>query len=153
MEASRSLSSPDEGPPKTSSFAKDGDPNYKVKTLVILRSTNRDVPYYKTPFFLLTARWRADSQREIVRRGLPGRRALRRRFLPPFRGFCPRVLGGSPLLPLEGGILDPPSFKSLLRRGSSFPAFPFAFLWRRNLKHPDQHGIRRGLWEGGRTPY
>ena len=90
---------------------------------------------------------------KLCGRGLPGRRALSRRFLPPFRGFCPRVLGGSPLLPLEGGILDPPSFKSLLRRGSSFPAFPFAFLWRRNLKHPDQHGIRRGLGEGGRTPY
>ena len=80
-------------------------------------------------------------------------RTLWRRFLPPFRGVCPRVLVGSPLLPLEGGILDPPSFKSLLRRGSSLPVLPFAFLWRRNLKHPNQHGIRRGLGEGGRTPY
>ena len=89
----------------------------------------------------------------LCSRGLHGCRTLWRRFPPPLRGFCPRVPGGSPLLPLEGGILDPPSFKSLLRRGSSFSTFPFAFLWRRNLQHPDQHGIRRGLWEGGRTPY
>ena len=53
-----------------SSAEKGGDPNYKVKTSVILRSKNRDVPYYKTPLFLLTARWRADSFGEIVRPGL-----------------------------------------------------------------------------------
>ena len=67
---SLSPSSLEEGPPKTSSAEKDGDPNYKVKTSVILRSKIGMSHITKLPFFLLTARWRADSLGEIVRPGL-----------------------------------------------------------------------------------
>ena len=36
------------------------------------------------------------------------------KIFSPLRGFGPRVLGGGPLLPLEGGILDPPSSRASL---------------------------------------
>ena len=69
--------------------------------------------------FLLTACWRADSLGEIVWPGLLlAQDPLVKISSPALRPWPPDLQKG-PLLPMEGGILDPSFLDKLLRGGSS----------------------------------